>query len=111
MARVLIHNGIGIPQFKAPKDPDSVVDYAVPWGDWLQAGESIAAVEWDATVFTIDSSASAASAVINGETHSAVEVVWLSGGTIGQVGTVRCRVTTDQGRTEDRSFRLLCAEK
>lgn len=86
------------------KDPDAVLDYATDWSDWLSDAEAIASSQWllsggdtgdgaPETVLTIDSD----------ENSDTAATVWLSLGTLGQKYTVVNRITTDQGRTEDRS--------
>lgn len=111
---VIVHRGRGAPTLRVQKDPDAVSDYRITWGDWLRDGESIASDEWISDgVFTIDSSASLASEVINGVTHTDIRVVWLSGGTAGQIGKITNRITTDSvpARVQDASFWLRCEEQ
>jgi hypothetical protein len=80
------------------KDPDAVLDYAVDWTDWLPAGDSITgrtvAVESGDVVKASDNLA------------GAVVTAWISGGTVGTNASVRFRVTTAQGRTDDRTIYL-----
>ncbi len=110
---VLIHDGKTIPQLEMPKDPDSVKDYRIALGNELDEGETITVREWTVISggFTVDSNANAASEVIGNKTYTNVEIVWLSGGTVGTVGTIRFRYTTSQGRSDDWSFKLLCQDK
>ena len=77
------------------KDPAAVLDYAFDWAAWLAAGETITAhtVTVPAGI-TKDTSAAAAGIV----------TVWLSGGTVGDAYPVACRVTTSQGRTDERTI-------
>lgn len=78
------------------KDPSAALDYAVDWSDWLDT-DTIASVAWTVpTGLTNDSSS---------ET-STVATIWLSGGTVGNVYTVTCRVTTAASRVDERSFRI-----
>lgn len=44
-------------------------------------------------------------------TDGTVTTVWLMGGTSGQVYTVTNRITTNQGRTDDRSLTILVEER
>jgi L-rhamnose isomerase len=77
------------------KDPDAVLDYTWDWSRWLQAGEAIVSHQiLVPTGITLDSSDADAERV----------TAWLSGGTNGITYTVTCRITTDQGRTDDRSI-------
>lgn len=84
------------------KDPDAVLDYKWDWVKWLQDAESIISHSMEADPgITIDSSDHTATAVI----------AWLSGGTVKGRYRVRCRITTDQGRTDDRSVFLEIQER
>jgi hypothetical protein len=80
------------------KDPDAVLDYGHDWADWLAAGDSITshsvAVESGDVVKDSDSLA------------GTIVRAWISGGTNGTDATVRYRVTTAQGRTDDRTHYL-----
>lgn len=106
---VVIHDNADIPELTTPKDPDEVLDYRIAWGDWLQLGESISSRQWitDGN-FTIDSNSQVDEEAIGLKTYTDIEVVWLSGGLDNTTGLITCRVTTNQGRTADRSFRLRC---
>lgn len=76
------------------KDPDSVLDYGTDWTSWLGQDEVLANSIW---------------IVPNGITKTtdtmtaSVATIWLSGGTTGETYVVVNRITTNQGRTEDRS--------
>lgn len=77
------------------KDPDAVLDYRFDWSAWLASGE------------TITTAASTVSAGITKDSESnttTTATVWLSGGTDGDDYLVTCRITTNQGRTDDRSM-------
>lgn len=86
------------------KDPNAILDYVVDWAAWLtaSAADTIASAVWivapgltetDSTFTTSDAT------------------IWLSGGTIGELYQVTCRVTTAGGRTEDFSFQLRIRNK
>jgi len=77
------------------KDPSAALDYGFDWSDWLTSGEVLSASAW--TVPT----------GINNDNDSRgtdTTVIWLSGGTAGQSYTIACKVTTDDGRIDERSF-------
>ena len=77
------------------KDPDAVLDYTSSWASWLDTGETISTSTFTvATGITIDSQS-------NGTTSG---TVWLSGGTAGTNYSIRHRITTSAGRTDDRTF-------
>lgn len=79
------------------KDPDAVLDYPFYWSDWLETGDTIASyVITVASGLTLDSDTNTTTAV----------VVWLSGGTAGTTYTVACRITTADGRTDERTINI-----
>lgn len=84
------------------KDPDSILDYAFDWVDWLQHGEAITShTVVAATGITKDS---------DSETAGVVKV-WLSGGIAGHRHNVSCKIATNLDRTEERSMRISCRER
>jgi hypothetical protein len=79
------------------KDSDGVLDFAFEWEDWLSASEEITAVTVTASPgITVDSSSNTTDTV----------TVWLSGGTAGVPYTLACRITTNQGRTDERTMTI-----
>lgn len=83
------------------KDPDATLDYAVDWSDWL-GNDTIDSVSW-----TVPAGISQVS-VTNTTTKA---TIWVSGGTIGRVYTIVCRITTAAGRTDDRNVLLRIGNK
>lgn len=76
------------------KDPDAVLDYTFDWTQWL-AGDTISNSTWNVPAgLTSTGSASTATSA----------TVWLSGGTAGLSYEVSNRITTANGRTDDRSI-------
>lgn len=87
------------------KDPDSDLDYQVNWTAWLGEDETITTSTWVVPDgLTVGTSSKAPSH--DGTTAT----VWLSGGTIGARYDVVNRITTNQGRTEDRTLKLYITE-
>ena len=83
--------------YSATKDPQAVLDYRVDWESWLGA-DTMASSAWfisgpDA-LLVADSSSNSSTAT----------TVWLSGGALYRQYTVTNRVTTSEGRTDDRSI-------
>lgn len=79
------------------KDPNANLDYRWDWSSWLAAGDTIVSHE-----VTVDGT------VVLG-THSNDEssvTAWISGGTDGEKARVTARVTTAQGRIDDRTIVL-----
>ena len=84
------------------KDPNSTLDYLVNWSTWLQVGE----------VITDHEVVKQGSIVIDSSTNDDTTVtVWISGGQIGEYTQVTTRVSTNQGRIEDKTFRLVVKER
>ena len=99
------------------KDPDATLDYPLDWGDWLTAAgdgtDELQAV--DVAVFLEDGvtapPADTPLTVVEGSAQVSAgdgdvvrySLVNLSGGVAGTVYAVRYRVTTVQGRVDDRT--------
>ena len=80
------------------KDPNAVLDYAIDWSKWL-AGDQIAESTWSVSDNALQATE---------ETSTATRTtVWLSGGAAGQSYTVTNKITTEAGRTDERSFIVL----
>ena len=84
------------------KDPHAVLDYSWDWTAWLAASETIST----ATV-TVAGSVVVDSTVL----ASPVVTAWVSGGTAGDTDSLTCRITTSDGRTDDRTIRLSIRER
>lgn len=79
------------------KDPDAILDYGFDWSQWLGGGEQITS----STMF-----ASPGINVNSSSNTTTSATVWLSGGTAGFPYTVTNRITTNQGRTDDRTITI-----
>lgn len=79
------------------RDPNSVLDYLWDWSEWLADAETISShsIVPEAGI-TIDSSTNTTTSV----------TAWVSGGTVDIIYEVTCRITTNQGRTQDSTIRL-----
>lgn len=98
------------------KDPQAVLDYAFLWQDWLAAGETITAhtITASATTITVDSSSVNAAAVTLDSVEQkigSVVTIWLSGGTANTGYVISCRITTNAGRIDERSFKLTIRDR
>ena len=79
------------------KDPDAVLDYTFDWSRWLATDEKISTS--DVTV--------SAGITLTSDTNSDTQAVaWVSGGASGQPYTITNRITTDKGRTDDRTITI-----
>ena len=96
------------------KSPDSNIQYGLDFTDYLNSGDVVTA----ATV-TIESIAGDASPLAF-PTDAASDVlitggvlvnIRLEGGTINNIYTVKCVITTTLGDTDARSFRIVVKEK
>lgn len=90
------------------KDPDAILDYAVSWASWLaEVSDTLATSAWlvitAATIppLLIDSDVS----------NTTIATVWLSGGKSGTKYALRNRVTTANGRTDDRTIYVKVKDK
>lgn len=79
------------------KDPNAFLDYSVNWANWLEGAETIVTSTWYAPTGITKSNESE----LNG-----VATVWLAGGTVGKEYTIVNRITTSNGRQDERSFRV-----
>lgn len=86
------------------KDPQATLDYAVDWTAWLDQGDTITAAQW-----TIPDGITQAAPAPS--TDGGKATVWLSGGTVGQVYPITCRVTTSAGRVDERTVEILIAQR
>ncbi len=79
------------------KDPQAKLDFGFNWSKWLATGETILnhAITVDEGI-TVDSSTEADGMV----------TVWLSGGTSGQFYRCACKITTNAGRTDERTMMI-----
>lgn len=84
------------------KDPSAVLDWQFDWTNWLAASETISS----ATV-TVD-----AGLTKDSQSNTTTKVtVWLSGGTLGATYKVACRITTNQNRTDERTFGIRVTDR
>lgn len=96
------YSEIGIYRPSIPKDPDAVLEYTFDWTDWLAlVSDSIATYTVTVTGATKESDVRV----------GALVTAWVSGGVVGSVASVLCRIETVGGRTEDRTIYLLVQER
>lgn len=84
------------------KDPDATLDYTFDWTEWLASEETIFS-----HIITVD-------AGITKNSDSELDgliTIWLSGGIAGTDYTVACKITTDEGRIDERSIIIKCQER
>lgn len=80
------------------KDPNAILDYTFDWAQYLlPIGDVISSVTW-----ILSSGLTKVSQSNSTTTASA----FVSGGVVGNVETLTCRIVTTGGRTDDRSISL-----
>lgn len=83
------------------KDPDSVVDFAIDWSEYLDT-DVISTSNWTVeSGITEDSSSNT----------TTVSTIFVSGGTARTKYQLTNRITTGGGRTEDQSIFIYVQEK
>jgi hypothetical protein len=82
----------------ALKDPGAVLDYSEDWTSYLAAGETISTSSW--VVKGGDAALVIGATILNGNVCTA----FVSAGTKGQVYELVNTITTNQGRTDARSW-------
>lgn len=87
------------------KDPDAVLDYVFDWTLWLD-GDTI-----DTATATVDDDSDTPVVVDSTSNDSTTVTVFLSAGTAGTSAEVTCRITTSEGRTDDRTIRIRVRER
>lgn len=89
------------------KDPQAKLVYSMDWSEWLAEGQQITGVDYTLQVRSNDPEPLVReSQGITGETISSITYVELSGGAVGKIYTVTAEITTDDGSTDRRSFRI-----
>ncbi|OIO56708.1 MAG: hypothetical protein COX57_04400 [Alphaproteobacteria bacterium CG_4_10_14_0_2_um_filter_63_37] len=93
------------------KDPASLLDYSVDWSKWLADQGDILA----SSVFTIKGPAASPSALVSTQQHidtaTGRTLVWLSGGSSGEVYQVVNAITTAGGRRTERTFAVKIVDR
>lgn len=83
-------------------DPNSKLDYGFDWQD-IFVDDTIQSTTW-----TVPTGLTKVSTQITDGTQS---IVWISGGTAGQVYDCVCHVVMASTREDDRTLRISCAER
>ena len=101
-------------KYSAKKDPDSTSIYGRTWPDWLGEFEEITNSVW---LISISSGKEDSITLVEGSGGSSISVdkkstsIWLEGGTHGIVYNLTNRITTSEGRVEDRTGLITVEEK
>lgn len=84
------------------KDPDALLDYTMDWSPWLDIGDTITIA-----LVTVPTGIVLETTVNDTTTVTA----WVSGGTVGEEYDVVYRITTVDGRVDDRTIRLFVNQR
>lgn len=85
------------------KDPSAQLVYSMEWNEWLATGQSLASTSYAVSTISGDASPLTKESQGISGTQSYVE---LSGGTAGEIYTVTATITTDDGATDRRAFKV-----
>lgn len=77
------------------KTPESLLDYAFDWSEWLNPTDEIKSKE---TIITPDGLTIKQDSTFNG-----VHTIWLSGGSLSTKYKITSKITTEDGRQEQAS--------
>ena len=92
------------------KDPEATLDYSLDWADWMPASDRIATSNW-----TIETLAGDLNPLVEVETLLAGltsrTTIFLSGGSVNRNYRVTNTITTDDGRTDERYFRIFVRDR
>ena len=95
------------------KDPEAVLIYTFDWTNWLgaaDASETISTSNWSVDTIAGDSDPIVVSSSVIA-TGNKKAVITLTGGTAGNIYTVRNIITTSDSQTERKFFRVVCKQK
>jgi hypothetical protein len=84
------------------KDPDSRVDYALDYTQHFKDGDTIVSAE----IITPDGITTDSPTITNNKV-----TFWCSGGESGESYLLTCRTTSQLGRVEDHSFKLVVRQR
>jgi hypothetical protein len=87
------------------KDRLAALTYSMDWTNWLATGQTVTAVTYTITPPTYNPTplVIATSGIMSG---NKITYVKLSAGTVNKIYTVTAAITTDDGSTDRRQFRL-----
>lgn len=91
-------------------DPSEALDYARDWRRHLASGETVAESHWTVAMLGVDGSdvANDGSLVVTLDQFGASgATIWVRGGTAGKTYFLTNTISTNQGRTFERSIRLI----
>ena len=93
------------------KDPQAQLIYTLDWSEWLLGNDAIATVVYSVTHTANPAPANDLTIVSSGTTLTYTTFVELSKGIAGEIYTVTAKVTTTEGLTDARRFRIKVKER
>lgn len=91
------------------KDPDAVLDYSVNWAQWLDTDEIITSQSVSVSPVTDTRPMQVDRSEL--DSTGTIVVAWVSGGETGQRYRLTFQITTDAGRTDERSMNINVLER
>ena len=91
------------------KDPEEVLDYQLNWADQVNGPRLVAGELLTGSTWVLDQGSVVIG--VTSFTAAGVTTVWLSGGTIGELVILANTVTTNQGRTYEKTCKLRIRDK
>lgn len=82
------------------KDPAAVLDYYLDWSAWL-AGDTLSTSTWVATGTVL---------IRDAAMVGSVTVIWVEGGSTGELVDLTNHIVTVAGREDERTLRLILRE-
>lgn len=83
------------------KDPQAVLQYGVDWSEWLTTGDNLSDSTWTVETTGTNQITTTSPFILDN-----VALVTLVAGNPGEIYTVANTVTTDEGWTDTRRFRV-----
>jgi hypothetical protein len=86
------------------KDPEAKLVYSMNWSEWLAVGQTVVSVD-----YTHNSRANDTAPLVivtDGVQSNTITYAEIRGGAVGKIYTVTADITTDDGATDRRSFRI-----
>jgi hypothetical protein len=89
------------------KDANAILDYSFDWSSWLNVRGVLDTID----SYNLDLSGSTTAQIITHAAQAGVVTAYVSGGAVGETLKLRCRIVTNQGRTDDRTVYLQVGER
>ena len=93
------------------KDPQAQLVYTLDWSEWLLSNDEIASVVYSVTHSASPAPVNDLTIVSSGASLTYTTYVELSKGIAGEIYTVTAKVTTVDGLTDARRFRVKVKER